>query len=151
MKNMGKNKKKVAFDTNILIFATNQKSPYFDYCNQLFREVDQGKYELYLADKTLYEFFAVLSNVFFKEKREGVKEVFDFYLNSTNYTLMHSTNQTAHIVSELLSDQETAKGGYIHDIVLAAMLLENGVDVLYTDNKKDFQPFTWLKKMKPVL
>jgi predicted nucleic acid-binding protein len=133
-------KKRVAIDTNILVFAVDDKSPYFDFCRQLLVDGFNKKFDLFIADKTFYEFYAVLTNIFYKGQECEAVKIWDFYISNPNFTLLHGTSKTPLIVSELMK-QKNVTGKYIHDIVLLAIFLENGIDCIYTDNVNDFEGF----------
>ena len=139
--------KKIALDTNILVFASNKNSAYHGFCKKLILDGLNGKFALCIADKTFYELFAVLSNI---QGPDQATQVVQFYLEKDNFELLHSTPKTASVVLELIKDKKI-KGKYIHDLVLIAMLYEQNIDAICTNNVKDFSGFSNLEVINPVV
>jgi predicted nucleic acid-binding protein len=138
----------VALDANILIFASDGTSPYFLFCDNLLKKAEKNKIKLYVTDKTLFEFYAVLSKYLFKNDHEKAITSYEYYLQYPYLTILHSTPQTPFLVSELLKKREV-KGKYIHDIVLIALLLEHDIPCIYTNNVKDFEGIPGLEVRCP--
>jgi len=141
-------KKKIAIDTNILLFATDKNHELNEFCYDLICRGVNKEFELYIADKTLYEYFAVLSNTFCENNLPQAKELFDYYLYHSDISILTSSKETSTIVSRLL-EKKDVKGKYIHDIVIIAILLENDIDIICTDNVKDFIGFEGIDVVSP--
>jgi predicted nucleic acid-binding protein len=138
----------VAIDTNVLVYASIPESPQFENCNALLKQADSGKIDLFIADKTLYEFYAVISKTVLKDNLPKAIEVFNFYLNLDNYTLIQAKSTTPRNVSNLIQ-QTQGFGKYVHDLVLATIMIDNDVHNLVTYNTKDFESIMGLQVFTP--
>ncbi|MBD3238249.1 MAG: hypothetical protein GF332_01235 [Candidatus Moranbacteria bacterium] len=147
MKNL--ENKIVAIDANILIYASRKTSAYYKVSRELILKGLNNKIQLCIADKTLFEYYAVISNILFKNKPESAIKAYKFYLNQKNLIYLHSSLHTKDIVFELLKTKQ-AKGKYIHDLVLGAIILENDVDIFITNNQKDFDFLKGVEVLKPI-
>jgi predicted nucleic acid-binding protein len=147
MKNL--ENKKIAIDTNILIYASQKNSPFYEFSRKLILEGINQELNLFIADKTLFEYYAVISNVLYKNNLNLAKKAYQFYLNCKNLNFLTNSLNTKNIVFELLKDKK-AKGKYIHDLVLASIILENNLDVLVTNNSADFNFLKGIEVVKPL-
>ncbi len=135
---------KVAIDTNVLVYMLNPDSLYYKNSMEIFQKAKQFNAKIYLADKTLYEFYAVMQNLIQKKKMKSTESALDSFkrlLNSRSVSIITSSTKTVLVVQELLENISSKTSKYIHDVVLAAILIENDIDFLFTQNTKDFEDF----------
>jgi len=136
MKNFQLNKK-YSLDTNILVYATDTDSPYFEKVSKLLDFFDNQKLEIYLSEKVLYEYYAVLSRFYFKNRPKRAVEFFNFYKNHELVKICFNSLESLELVENWLNLSDT-QVRYIYDLVLLSSLITNQVDVLITNNPKDF-------------
>lgn len=142
MKNMEFKKEiKYALDTNILIYAINENSQFFETARLIIDSIQN--YQIYVSDKTLYEFYAVISNLF-KDDLSIAYDLFDKMLNIFDGKIIRSKENTIGLVRDFI-ESEAKSGKYVHDLVLAAICVDNQVDVLISQNVKDFEGLKALK------
>ena len=139
---------KIALDTNILVYATDIESPFHHTCRQILVSGLAEDYQLFLVDKTIYELYAVLSNTIFKSQPERAIGTCDFYITHTKLNILNASPNTIRSVSGLVK-RSHKKGKYIHDLVLAAIILENDVNTLVTMNAPDFEGLPGLEVVGP--
>lgn len=135
MKNMELRKDlKYALDTNILVYAINENSQFFEQARLILDSVQD--YQICVTDKTLYEFYAVISNLFKKDLAVAV-DLFAQIVDLFDQKVIRSKENTISLVQDFIKI-ETKPGKYVHDLVLAAICVDNQVDVLISQNVKDF-------------
>jgi predicted nucleic acid-binding protein len=123
---------KVLPDTNILIYASYAGSPYLEKCQKIF----DGRHELFIADRTLLEFFRAYTGPL-KQSIEDTLEIVRYYQNSAQFTILTATEHTNQLTFEL-AEQAEAKSGKIFDLNILAMAIENEIDILLTKNVSDY-------------
>jgi predicted nucleic acid-binding protein len=135
---------KYALDTNILIYAINENSQFFIPARQLIDLVRDQNYSIFVTDKTLYEFYAVISNLL--KNSQSANDLLEKIVNLFNGKVIRSTQNTLNLVQNLIQTKNSNhKGKYIHDLVLAGICIDNSIDVLITQNTKDFENIPVLK------
>ena len=140
-----KNMDKIMLDTNILIYATDSKSKFYDKARDLINSKDNLSF--CISDKTLCEYYAVLSSVI--TNPEEALSYFKFYLLNYSFEKISSTKYTLFYLLDLLSDQKF-KGKHIFDIFSVALMKENNIEIIYTKNVKDFMVFDDIQVIDPL-
>ena len=139
-------------DTNILVFACDKNSPLFDQAVNVRNEVMLGNINAYIAPQVLYEFYAVITS----PKRVinplstnlALKEVKN-YMRATQFKKIYPLKDTTmDRVFELVDSIKLIRTD-IFDAHIAAVMLENGVTHILTDNEKDFVRFKDIKVTNP--
>jgi len=139
--------KNYALDTNILIAMAQDNLEQNRILERLFGFFRQNKIKPFIPDKCLYEYFSVLSNLNkLKQTDIDVYKNFDYFVDDINFIILRQTDYTHYLVRDLLH-KKGVSGKYIHDIVVIATLLENQIDCIITQNKKDFEGILGLEVM----
>jgi predicted nucleic acid-binding protein len=141
MKNMElKSTKKYALDTNILVYLGVNDEKYSTAAKTLFSEFKQNKIKPYIPDKCLYEYYSVITNLekLGKITHNQAKKNLDHFIDSASTIILSQTDYTHYLVRDLLEHKKVA-GRHIHDVVVISILLENQIDCIITQNKKDFE------------
>jgi len=139
-------------DTNILIYAYNTDSELHEPALNLMQEAINGEMDAYIADKTLYEFYAIVTDN--KRVENPVEpseaiEVIEFIRNSKIEVIL-PTIKTISILTQLLEKYNIRKQK-IFDAVLAAMGIENNIKIILTRNDKDFDFYEEIAAINPFL
>jgi predicted nucleic acid-binding protein len=142
---------RVLIDTNILIYAIDHESQFYDSVFNLFQKIDDGEVEAFISERSLYELLAVFSSPVFASKidPEKIKEYL-LYLTSSTFTILYTNEQITKLVWRLFFNLPVRKNR-IYDLVLAATAIENELDVIYTKNVKDFENILEVKVVDPTV
>lgn len=124
---------KTAVDTNILIYATNRNS-IFHKKAKLFLEKSLPSKTLSLTTQNIAEFYAIITNGKIIEKplnqNQAIK-VIQAFIKSGYFQIITPKNTTLFLLLQLLK-RYSVKSREIHDLHLAATLIDNGIKTIYT-------------------
>jgi len=137
-------------DTNILVYAHNQDSPYFTQAKSLLVDlIDKGGFSI--STLILFEFFAVITNgrkVETPLSSETALWVIDDMIESKNIDVLN-VNDAYDFFQWLRDYIKTTKRYQIYDASIAYAMFQNEVTELYTNNTKDFKKFDVIKAINP--
>jgi hypothetical protein len=141
----------IAVDTNILIYARREEMPLHRPAKELLESLAEGERPWTLPWPCIYEFLRVVTHprVFSPPSdAELVIESLESLLRSPSLVLFgEGPSHLASMKRALLSSRCT--GNLVHDAHIAALLLENGVDELWTHDR-DFNRFPGLRVRFPL-
>lgn len=139
-------------DTNILVHAHNRSSPRQARAADVLRKALRGEIEAYLSPQVLYEFFAVITDPRRVERPLSAEEAADICLDLWECREIGKAIPTSMAPREVFKLAEELKldGATIFDCLLAVTAKENGVEVIYTENKHDFEKYSFLKASNPL-
>jgi predicted nucleic acid-binding protein len=137
-------------DTNILVYAYNEDTPFHEKALQILENALNKNINAAIADKNLFEFFAVITD----EKRienpvtiiEAI-EIIDFLVNS-NIKIIYSSPFTFLKTIELVK-KHRIKRQEIFDINLVALMIQNKIDTIITANDKHFRSIKEINVLNP--
>jgi len=130
---------KVGLDTNVLIYALNRDSRFHDRARGLLEQVAEGEFLGVVSWQNLMEFYAIVTDVRrFTKALTSTKAILEVQrLLDVGLEVVGTNLKTKKIVLDTLKDSKP-KGQLVHDTFLACTLLSNGIELLVTENKKDF-------------
>lgn len=142
----------IAIDTNILVYAHRRDSGFHDRAFQLLKELAEGALAWGIPVACVHEFMAITTNpkVFADASTTSqASQQINVWLDSPRCRLLHTGAQHWQLLSTLI---ESAKiqGGQIHDARIAAICLENAVNVLWSADR-DFAKFPSLASRNPLI
>ena len=139
--------KSIFLDTNILLHGT-------------FEDLDNDKYiivrdaldklftngcNLFISSQILREFFAISTNAKIFQNpltiEEAVQKLQEF---QDNFIVLYDTNSSLTILKKMLLKYKIERQK-IHDANIAATIISNNLDGLFTFNTKDFKIFSEIK------
>jgi predicted nucleic acid-binding protein len=140
----------ILIDTNILVHATGAQSLQHAKAKELRDQAAAGQFEACIAAQILTEFYAVVTD----PRRfqppltptQAQREMRTYLSSPLKLILPKETTVTR--MSNLLGSK-SVKAGRIFDIFLAATMLDNGVQRIYTENVGDFQGITGIDAINP--
>jgi predicted nucleic acid-binding protein len=137
-------------DTNILIYAYNQDSELYEQAFSILNTALNKDTRAFIADKSLYEFFAIITDPKRVEKPVEVAEAIDVinFLRESNIKIIVTTHKTLEILTNLLKKYNLKKQK-IFDAVLAALAIENKIEAILTRNDKDFNMINEITAINP--
>ena len=135
----------VLLDSNILIYAYNQSSPFHKKAFSLLRDVLEKKVKGVITHQNLLEFYSISTDPKRVEKAispQACSEVVkDLRQNlSLIYPNVESFNKLLFLI-----DEHRLKGARIFDAYLVATCVSNGITNILTVNKEDFINFSEIK------
>lgn len=139
-------------DTNILVYAYNEDSPYHQRAKEIRDKAAEGVLFCCLTPQNLYEFFSTVtdsrkvSNPLPTNK--ALWEVEKYY--SSRIDIIYSLETTPLKVIELAKKYKI-KRQEIHDIHLLAAMIENEVFGIYTRNDAHFRKFEEIEVINPFV
>lgn len=139
--------KKYGFDTNLIIYALDKSSMFYEDTEQLLTQLISQEASLFVTHQNVLEAERILQKLYkvpFSKSYPAIGnflQAYDFiYLSPLPTTL-----QTYHQISE----ENKNKKLDIFDAYLAATLIDNNIHHLLTLNTKDFKGIKKLEAVKP--
>lgn len=143
----------VLLDTNILVGAELRKETHHEAAKSLRDRALNGEVAACISPQVLSEFFSVVTNTGPRgpedplTPQEALAQVKKYY-ESDCLTLIYPGPKTVEWFLTLL-ERHPVSGPRVHDVHLAATMLDNGVRRIYTFNIKDFAPFSEIEALTP--
>ncbi len=136
-------KERVAVDSNLLVYAVETTSPKHLAAKEFLGKLVETS-SAYLSVQNLAEFSRVVTE---KLPRPLTVEQTDEALR----TFGEVFSVVSYGVSEVRRALTHVKAGQTHffDALLAATMLENGINTIYTENTQDFQKIPGIKAVNP--
>jgi len=139
-------------DTNILVYAYNENVEYHKKSLKIVEDMLNRQMNAVIADKTLFEFFAIITDPKRVEKPVTIKEaceIIDFLVNS-KIKIVYTTQSIVTKTLELVK-RYSIKRQDIFDAVLVALMIQNKISTVITANEKHFKDFEEIKVLNPFL
>lgn len=142
---------RVFLDTNILIYANIAEAPFHDTALEAIRTSEQAGSSLWVSRQVLREYLAVLtrSGAFDRPipKKTLIMQI-RFFTDR-----FQVAEDTAHVTRHLLAlmEQFSIGGRQVHDANIVATMQAYGIKQLFTHNKKDFDRFSSLISVLPLV
>ena len=136
-------------DTNILVYANNLDSSFHEPCKKLVEDAVIGRFPAYIAHQNLLELYAVVTDKRRIEKPltpRSANSLVRYYLTSDNISIIYPTHATFTLLGKLIEEHSPLSHG-IFDLMLVALMMENGISTIYTANTRHFSDF---KEITPV-
>jgi predicted nucleic acid-binding protein len=125
---------KLFVDTNILVYFYNKNSPFHELALRTLLELSDS-YDFVISTQTLREYAKVMSIVVSPE--EAFYHVELFY---SQFGLIYETDYSFKIWMDL-AKENNIMGQALFDCNIAAMMIDNNVKKILTNNPKDFIKF----------
>lgn len=142
----------IAIDTNILIYARREETPFHEEAKELLRNLAEGHKPWALPWPCIYEFLRVVTHprVFDPPTQlEVALEDIGSLIKAPAIILMGEGPGHFDHMRYMVSSGRTV-GNLAHDAHIAALVREHGVDELWTTDK-DFMRFSGLRIRNPFL
>ncbi len=142
----------IAVDTNILVYAHRQDSPFHAPALDAVARLGNGAAPWAIPWPCLHEFLSIVTHPRIYSPPTPVDTAFEFlgnWLKSPSLLLLAEGEAYFTWLSRLALRGKLA-GPKIHDARIAAICLAHGVEVLYTADR-DFSRFPELKTSNPLL
>ena len=141
----------VFLDSNILVYAVNEKSPYYAGARAIFDVINKGELRVCLSPQVLGEFYAVITNPRKLERALSPQEaagVVERFLSSNAVLKLYPQKSTLGLTLKLVKHYQI-KALDFFDAQIVATMLDNGVTTIYTVNEQDLAKFEEIKAVNP--
>jgi predicted nucleic acid-binding protein len=137
-------------DTNILIYAFDKNSIYYEKCISILKTLSNNK-ELCICDISLIEFFQVITNSkkFAKPiSPEDTQKIILGILADDNIKILYSEPKILKLAFENINNYKIIKYE-IYDLLIAMNLKLNNLTTFLTLNIEDFKKYEFLEVINP--
>jgi toxin-antitoxin system PIN domain toxin len=142
----------IAVDTNILVYAHREESPFFEKAYNCIKDLAEGSAPWAIPWPCIHEFFAIVTHPKIYDPPSPLKIALaqiDAWVESPTLVLLSEAFGYWSGVRQLATSAQVA-GPMIHDARIAALCIQHGVTELLTADR-DFGRFRNLKTRNPVL
>lgn len=136
-------KEKWGFDSNILIYALDMKSPYYLNTKKFFTSTELQN--LFIAQQNIVEIEKVMVT-FYRLNKNIVTKILNSLLEAFEFNIITPRPTTLRKYHELL---RTYKRKSFFDLYLAATYLDNDIKHFFTLNLKDFKNIPGFTAINP--
>ena len=141
----------VFLDSNILVYAINEKGPYYIGARAILDMINKGELRVCLSPQVLSEFYAVITNPRKLERALSPQEAADVverFLSAGAVLKLYPKKSTLKLTLKLVKHYQI-KALDFFDAQIVATMLDNGVTTIYTVNERDFAIFEEIKAVNP--
>jgi uncharacterized protein len=141
----------IAVDTNILVYAHRQDSPFHDQAKLCVEQLSEAGRDWALPWPCIHEFLAVVTNGRAFRKPSTLNEAtgqIDAWLEAPSLVLLSESARYWTTLHALLIGTRTS-GPQVHDARIAAICIDYGVEELWSADR-DFSRFAGIKVVNPL-
>jgi toxin-antitoxin system PIN domain toxin len=142
----------IALDTNLLVYAHRQDSPWHERAHQALVALSQAKQAWAIPWPCLHEFLAIVTHPRIYDPPTPLGRALDqveAWLESPSLVLLAETDSYWQQLREALS-KGRIRGAQVHDGRVVALCRHHGVKELWTADR-DFTRFRGLKARNPLV
>jgi toxin-antitoxin system PIN domain toxin len=139
-------------DTNILVYAADEDSPFHKRCNKLIEEWRKQASAWYVTWGILYEFLRVITHPRVFRHPWPVLQAWEFVetlLASPSLGILIPTERHAEVAAEIVKKLPSLSGNLLYDAQTAILMREHGIKRIYTRDT-DFHRFSFLEPVDPT-
>ncbi len=140
-------------DTNILVYAADEDSPFHDKCYALLEEWRRQSAAWYLTWGIFYEFLRVITHPRVFRKPWSINEAWNFIeviAKSPSLGILIPGERHPKVASEIIKNMPSLSGNLMYDAKTAILMREHGIKTIYTRDT-DFHRFPFLNPVDPVV
>ena len=139
----------VFLDTSILAYAYDRSdAKKRRVCEKIVKSGFLGESRCYVSGQILGELYVVLTKKVSKPlSRAQTALIIDGFVDSQNWGKLDYSNATVKRAVEDLNSIRTS----FWDMMIAETMRDAGVELLYTENEKDFKMIPWVKVKNPII
>jgi toxin-antitoxin system PIN domain toxin len=139
-------------DTNILIYAINDSSPYCEPSRVFLETCRQQSGAWHLTWGCCYEFLRIATHPKMFGAAWPAKRALHFLdvlMMSPSLEMLVATNRHKFVAAEVIAEMPTLAGNIMHDAETAILMREHGIKTIYTRDM-DFHRFDFIKVIDPT-
>jgi toxin-antitoxin system PIN domain toxin len=140
----------VLLDTNVLVYATNEDSPFHARARELVQQALAGNLDAALTPQILAEYYAVITDsrrvdrpLTPQEARGQIEALLDGAIR-----LLPLQEGTSRRMAEL-GERHDIRAQEIYDAQVVAAMLEGGIPLIWTANEQDFRRYQEIEVRNP--
>ena len=139
-------------DTNILVYAADEDSPFHSRCRELMEEWRGQASPWYMTWGILYEFLRVITHPRVFRKPWSIIKAWGYIeaiLSSPSLGILVAGERHNAVAAEVIKSLPSLSGNLLHDARTAVLMREHGIKRIYTRDT-DFHRFRFLEPIDPV-
>lgn len=140
-------------DTNILIYAADEDSPFHKPCREKLEEWRRQSSVWYVTWGILYEFMRVITHSRVFRKPWFITDAWTFVnalLASPSLDILIPGERHLDVAAEVIKDLPFLRGNLLYDAKTAILMQEHGIKRIYTRDT-DFHRFPFLEPVDPAV
>ena len=140
------------FDTNVLVYAVDEDSPFHEPCRARVVQAREGSSPAFVTWSICYEFLRVTTHPRVSLSPRTPREAWGFLetlLASPTFALLMATERHAAVLAQTLAEMPDMRGNLFHDLHIAVLMREHGVSRICTRDT-DFHRFPFLTVVDPL-
>jgi len=142
----------VAIDTNVLLYAADRDSEFYQACKERIDECRQGSSPWFLSWPICYEFMRVITHPTIPRKPWTLTSAWRFLehlIDCPGANFLSATPRHEAVLAEVINEVPNLRGNILHDAHTAVLMREHGIKQIYTRDS-DFHRFPFLTVLDPV-
>ena len=142
----------MVFDTDVLIYASDEDSEFHDLCLQRLEEARRDSFPNFLTWNICYEFLRGVTHRGAVRSAWSPQDSWRFIetlLASPGFELLQPTERHAAVLGQTLSELPDVRGGLVRNLQTAVLMREHGVSRICTRDT-DFHRFPFLTVLDPL-
>jgi toxin-antitoxin system PIN domain toxin len=139
-------------DTNILVYAADEDSPFHARCFELLEEWRNQASAWYSTWGIVYEFLRVTTHPRIFRTPWSASRAWNFIeavLASPSLGILIPTERHTEVVAEVMKELPHLSGNLMYDLQTAVLMREHGIKRIYTRDM-DFHRFRFLEPVDPI-
>lgn len=140
-------------DTNVLVYAANERAPEHERCRALIQAWREQSGAWYLTWGICYEFLRVVTHARVFRQPWSAADAFRFLAalrESPGLTMLSPTHRHADVLAEVIDEVPLLAGNLMHDTETAVLMREHGVRRICTRDT-DFHRFRFVEPIDPLV
>lgn len=142
----------MVFDTNVLVYAADRRSPFHLACRARLNEARQQRAPAYLTWSVCYEFLRVTTHPRVAVVPWESNQAWGFIetlIESYGLRMLLPTPRHAEVLRRTLDEHPSERGNVMHDIHTAVLMRERHISRICTRDR-DFVRFPFLTVVDPM-
>ncbi|HED03241.1 MAG TPA: PIN domain-containing protein [Candidatus Fraserbacteria bacterium] len=139
----------VLLDTNVLVYATNRDSPFYDRAQQVLQQALAGEPAACLTPQILAEYYAVITDPRRVESpltpRQARAQI-EALLQALEVLPLRASSSRQ--MAEL-AERYRIRAQEVYDVQVVAAMLDHGISTILTANERDFRRFAEIEVRNP--
>lgn len=140
-------------DTNVLVYAADEDSPYHERCRALLEGWRRSSGAWFLTWSIAYEFLRVVTHPRVLSEPWHAQSAWRFVaalLAAPGLEVLAATERHADVARETIAELPHLAGNLMHDLHTAVLMREHGVARVYTRDT-DFHRFPFVEPIDPLM
>jgi toxin-antitoxin system PIN domain toxin len=139
-------------DTNVLVYAADEDSPFHGACARLVQDWRHQSGAWYTTWGILYEFLRVTTHARVMRSPWNAGRAWSFVsalLASPGLGVLVHTDRHADVATQVIAELPHVSGNLLHELHTAILMREHGIRRVYTRDT-DFHRFPFLEPIDPA-